>query len=364
MMEEREKALNFVEVTKICISYRKHILLITLIGVIIGVIISFLIKPKYEAYTIFYTPANTSISKSLLSENNLENFMSYGDEDQIDQVLEMLNSDNLKDKVINKFNLTEHYGIGTSAKYPKTKTRNQFDGNTEFKRTDNLAIKISVKDEDPVLSAAVANFISLSLDSIRTNIQQGRAKQAYNIIKEQYQKKQVEVDSILKDLSAIRQTGVYDYTEQSRVLSEAIVNAETSVAAEEARVKVYNNYSSKLPDTTMIKAKGKLAAARATYQSLKPTINNFGKRSGKYLELEAVYEKEKESLANLQIRLESADVDFKAAISQQFLIQKASVPEKSTYPNKALIVFLFALSSFIIALLTICYLEFLRPKFQ
>jgi uncharacterized protein involved in exopolysaccharide biosynthesis len=273
MMEEREKALNFVEVTKICINYRKHILLITLIGVIIGVIVSFLIKPKYEAYTIFYTPANNSISKSLLSENNLENFMSYGDEDQIDQVLEMLNSDNLKDKVINKFNLTEHYGIDTSAKYPKTKTRNQFDSNTEFKRTDNLAIKISVKDEDPILSAAIANFISLSLDSIRTNIQQGRAKQAYSIIKEQYQKKQAEVDSILND-------------------------------------------------------------------------------------------KEKESLANLQIRLESADVDFKAAITQQFLIQRAIVPEKSTYPNKALIVFLFALSSFIIALLTICYLEFLRLKFQ
>ncbi|OAQ38818.1 hypothetical protein A5893_12290 [Pedobacter psychrophilus] len=363
-MEEQEKALNFIEVAKAGIRYRKHILLITLIGAAIGVAVSFIIKPKYEAYTIFYTPANTSISKSLLAENNLENFMSYGDEDQIDQVLEMLSSDNLKDKVISKFNLSQHYNIDTASKYPKTKTRKQFESNTEFKRTDNLAIKISVKDEDPVLAAEMANYISLSLDSIRTNIQQGRAKQAYQIIKNQYQKKQIEVDSILMQLSAIRQTGVYDYVEQSRVLSEAIVNAETSVAAEEARVKVYQNYESKLPDTTMIKAKGRLAAAKATYQSLKPTVNNFGKQSGKYLELEAVYEKEKESLANLQIRLESAEVDFKAAISQQFLIEKANVPEKSTYPNKTLVVLLFALSAFIIALLTICYLEFLRPKFQ
>ncbi len=363
-MEEPEKALNFIEVAKVGIINRKHILIITLIGAAIGVAVCFIIKPKYEAYTIFYTPANNSISKSLLAENNLENFMSYGDEDQIDQVLEMLSSDNLKDKVIRKFNLSLHYGIDTASKYPKTKTRNQFESNTEFKRTDNLAIKISVKDEDPILAAEMANYISLSLDSIRTNIQQGRAKQAYGIIKEQYQKKQIEVDSILNKLSSIRQTGVYDYTEQSRVLSEAIVNAETSVAAEEARVKVYQNYESKLPDTTMIKAKGKLAAAKATYQSLKPTVNNFGKQSGKYLELEAVYEKEKESLANLQIRLESAEVDFKAAISQQFLIEKASVPEKSTYPNKTLVVLLFAISAFIIALLIICYLEIVRPKFQ
>ncbi|MBK0384106.1 hypothetical protein I5M32_14140 [Pedobacter sp. SD-b] len=363
-MADQENALNLVAITKVAIKYRKHILLITLIGAIIGLVLSFLIKPKYEAFTIFYTPANNSISKSLLAENNLENFMRYGDEDQIDQVLEMLSSDNLKDKVISKFDLTAHYGIDTLSKYPKTKTRAQFDSNTEFKRTDNLAIKIAVEDTDPVLAAKIANFISLSLDSIRTNIQQGRAKQAYEIIKNRYQKKQTEVDSILSQLSTIRQTGVYDYEAQSKVLSEAIVKAETSVAAEEARVKVYENYATQLPDTTMIKAKGRLAAAKATYRSLKPTVNNFGKQSGKYLELVAVYDKEKESLANLQIRLESAEVDYRSSISQQFLIEKATVPEKSTYPNKALVVFLFSLSAFIISFLMVCYLEFVLPKFR
>lgn len=363
-MPNNDPHFDLIGISKVGFTYRKHILIITLIGLIAGIVVSLLSKPIFEAYTIFYTPANNSISKSLLAENNLENFMSFGDEDQIDQVLEMLNSDNLKDKVISKFNLTKHYEIDPDSKYPITKTRDKFKSNTNFKRTDYLAIRIEVKDEDPVLAANIANYITLSLDSIRTTIQQARAKQAYEIIGVQYQKKQQEVDAILMKLSAIREQGVFDYKAQSEVLSEAIVKAQTEVKAEEARVRVYESYQTRLPDTTLIRAKGRLEAARATYKSLKPTVSNFGKLSGKYLELEAMYEKENESLVNLQLRRESAELDFKGVISQKFLIEKATVPEKNKYPNKMLIVLIFTAFSFLIALFIVCYIEFLAPRFK
>ena len=196
-MESKPTNFDLVDVLKVALKYRKHIFLITLMGIVVGLVTAFMITPKYEAHTIFYIPANNSISKSLLAENNLENFMSYGDEDQIDQTLEMLNSEVLKDKVIAKFNLINHYKLGGDTKYPKTKARKNLESNTEFKRTDNLAIKVAVKDVDPVLAAAMANYISVCLDSMRTQIRQARGQQAYELIKLQYHKKQTEVDSIL-----------------------------------------------------------------------------------------------------------------------------------------------------------------------
>lgn len=364
MQTQENHQFNLISIAKASIKYRKHIILITLIGFIAGIIISFLIKPKFEAYTIFFTPAQNSISKSILSDNNLEGLMKFGDEEQIDQVLEMLLSDGIKDKVIGKFNLIEHYDIKPDEKYAKTKARKQFTSNTNFKRTDFLAVKISVTDEDPVLAAEMANYISLSLDSMRTAILQSRAKQAYEIIHNQYQKKQIRVDSILKKLSEIREKGVFDYVSQSEVLSEAYIKAQTEFQAELARVKVYETNKSQLPDTTVIKAKGRLEAARATYNSLKPTIKNFGKLSGKYLEYEALYETEKDALANLQLRHENAEVDFKKSIAQNFLIEKATVPEKNTYPNKSLVVLISTICAFIIALLTACYNEFVIPRLK
>ncbi len=363
-MENKDTDFDLVDILKTGFKYKKHIFSITLFGIIIGVITAFLIKPKYEAYTTFYVPGNNSISKSLLAENNLENFMSYGDEDQIDQTLEMLNSEVLKDKVIAKFDLINYYRFGGETKYPKTKTRKKLESNTEFKRTDNLAIKVAVKDEDPVLAADMANYISLCLDSMRTKIRQARGQQAYELIKLQYRKKQNEVDSVLKQLMQIREQGVFDYEAQSEVLSKAIITAQTNVKAEEARLKVYQKYQNRLPDSTLIKAEGRLDAAKATYQSIKPNVANFGKLSGKYLELETVYKKEQESLSNLQLRFEAAELDYTGVISQQFLIEKANPPEKSKYPNKTLLVFLFALSAFIISFLLVFYLEFIAPRFK
>lgn len=353
-----------VDILKIGYKHKKHIFLITLIGMIVGLALAFIIKPKYEAFTIFYIPGNNSISKSLLSESNLENFMSYGDEDQIDQALEILNSDALKDKVIAKYNLINYYHFGGQTQYPKTKTRKKLEANTEFKRTDNLAIRVAAKDEDPVLAANLANYIALCLDSMRTQIRQQRGQQAFELIKSQYAKKKAQVDSILKQLSEIRAQGVFDYEAQSEVLSKAMVAAQTNVKAQEAQLQVYQKYRSRLPDSTLIKAEGRVEAAKATYQSIKPTVANFGKLSGKYLELASLYKKEQESLANLQLRFEAAELDYKGVISQQFLVEKASVPEKSQYPNKKLLVFLFALSAFIISFLGVFYLEFVAPRFK
>nr|WP_294898392.1 Wzz/FepE/Etk N-terminal domain-containing protein [uncultured Pedobacter sp.] len=363
-MENKHTSFDLVDIIKVGLKYKMHIFLITLIGMIAGVAIAFIITPKYESSTIFYVPANNSISKSLLAENNLENFMSYGNEDQIDQAIEMLNSDALKDNVISKFNLINHYRLGGNTKYPKTKARNEFESNTEFKRTDNLAIKVSVKDVDPILATDMANYISACLDSMRSTIRQERGQQAYDLIKLQYHKKQTEVDSILQQLKQIREQGIFDYESQSKVLSKAMIDAQTQAKAEEARLKVYQQYQNKLPDTAIIRAKGRVEATKASYQSLKPTIANFGKLSGKYLELVALYDKEQESLADLQKRFEGAELDYKGFISQRFLIQKATVPEKSKYPNKMLFVFLFGLSAFIISFLAVCYLEFVAPRFK
>ncbi|WP_017256898.1 Wzz/FepE/Etk N-terminal domain-containing protein [Pedobacter arcticus] len=363
-MESKPTNFDLIDVLKVALKHRKHIFLITLIGIVVGIAVAFLITPKYEAHTVFYIPGNNSISKSLLAENNLENFMSYGDEDQIDQTLEMLNSEILKDKVIAKFDLINYYKLGGETKYPKTKTRQKLASNTEFKRTDNLAIKVAVKDEDPVLAADMANYISVCLDSMRTQIRQARGQQAYELIKLQYHKKQAEVDSILKALGKIRAQGIFDYEAQSKVLSKAMIEAQTNVKAEQARLQVYQQNQNHLPDSTIIRAKGRVAAANATYQSIQPTVANFGKLSGKYLELETLLKKEQESLANLQLRFEASELDYKGVISQHFLIEKAEVPEKSKYPNKTLLVFLFALSAFIISFLSVFYLAFIAPRFK
>jgi uncharacterized protein involved in exopolysaccharide biosynthesis len=364
MQSEELQQFNLIAITKVGIKYRKHIIIFTLIGAALGIILSFIIKPKYEAFTIFYAPANSSISKSVLDNNNLEGLMEFGSEEQTDQMLQILNSDQIKEKVIQKFNLIAHYEIDQNDKYVITKVKRKFESNAEFKRTDYLAVKITITDENPDYAANMANYVGYILDSLKTNIQQQRTKQAFEIIKIQYFSKKKELDSLQKVLTGLRQKGIYDYLAQSEVLTIAIVKAETQLQEEEARVKVYDAYKNKLPDTTIIRAKGRLAAAKAAISSLKPRIETFGKYSGDYVENEALFEKQKEALAILQNKYENALVDFGQSINQKFIIDKAQKPEMKSYPNRLLVALITTLVAFLIGLFMAIYNDIILPNFK
>lgn len=364
MQTEDTQPFNLITITKVGIKYKKHILIFTFFGAVLGLILSFIITPKYEAYTIFYAPANNSISKSVLDNNNLEGLMEFGSEEQTDQMLQILSSDEIKEKVIAKFNLIDHYGIDRNSEYLVTKVKNKFEKNADFRRTDFLAIKITITDEDPNYAADMANYVGFILDSLKTNIQQERTKQAFSIVEHQYLLKKKQVDSIQNVLTGFRQKGIYDYKAQSEVLSIAIIKAETQLEEEEARVKVYNANKANLPDTTIIKANGRLAAARAALKSLKPRVETFGKYSGVYLANEAIFEKQKEALGNLQVKFENAKVDFEQRIIQKFIIDKARKPEIKSYPNRALVVILTTITAFLIALFMGIYNEVIMPKFK
>jgi uncharacterized protein involved in exopolysaccharide biosynthesis len=326
--------------------------------------LAFVIKPKYEASTIFYPSASSSISKSILDNNNLEDLMEFGDEDQTDQMLQILNSDQLKERVISKFDLINHYQIDQNTEYAITKVKKQFAGNADFKRTDYLAIKITITDEDPAMAAEMANYVGFIIDSIKANIQKARTQQAFEIIKTQYFAKKREMDSLQAVMTKLRVKGIYDYESQSEVLSTAIVKAETQFQEELARVKVYDKYQSRLPDSTMIRAKGRLEAARAALSSLKPRIETFGKYSGDYLENEAMFEKQKESLAELQSKYENALVDYNQTINQKFIIDKAQKPEMKAYPNRVLVVVVSVFFAFFIGLFMAVYNEIINPRLK
>lgn len=165
-------------------------------------------------------------------------------------------------------------------------------------------------------------------------------------------------------LTVLREKGVYDYKSQSEVLSMAIIKAETQLQEEQARVKVYEAYRSSLPDTTIIRAKGRLAAAKGALNAVKPRIASFGKYSGDYLENEAMFEKQKDALAALQIKYENAEVDFQQTIHQKFIIDKAKIPEMSSFPNKLLVILSVTFFAFLIGLFMAVYNEIINQKLK
>ena len=118
--------------------WKVHLIVIAVIAGIVSIVFSSptFINPKFKSTAIVY-PVN-------LSE--------YSEESYTEQMLEILNSGDIRDELIEKFQLDVHYKIDKSYKYYLSAMLGKYSDNVSFRKTENEAIKIEVLDTDPKIA--------------------------------------------------------------------------------------------------------------------------------------------------------------------------------------------------------------------
>ncbi len=331
-MEQRSTGSLFDSTNLIIFLWKKKkpILIATIIAIIASVIFSseLFIPPRFQSSVIMFPTTNSSISKSLLSENSFEkeNILQFGEEEQVEQMLQILNSDEIRERVISKFDLLKHYRIDTSGRYPMTQLNKMFEENISFNRTEYLSVRIDVMDEDPNLAAEIANEISDLLDTVKTRMQHDRATQALAIVQKEYLDFNKYLSAREDTLNKLRNLGVLDYDSQVERLSEAY-----------GKALLANN-------TGVVRTIEEKMAVLAMY-------------GGLYTSITQDMEHDREALSRLKTKYEEAKVDATERIPHKFVVNLAKAAEKKSYPVRWLIVLVSTMATFILAIVAVLLIE-------
>ena len=178
MEEQQHNSYNSKYLCKLLIEYRKPVFIILAIAALFAIVFStpFFITPLYKSTAIIYPTSSNSISKVLISTTyqSEKDIMNFGEDEQTEQMLQVLNSNRVRDKVIERFDLMNHYDIKADSKYPYTKLNKLYDSRIKFRRTEYNAVKITVLDADAALAAQMANDITEIFDSTMNQMQNVR----------------------------------------------------------------------------------------------------------------------------------------------------------------------------------------------
>ncbi|NOX85478.1 MAG: hypothetical protein GXO86_05870 [Chlorobi bacterium] len=309
---------------QIVFKYKKHLAIIGIAVIILSVIFSspFFITPLYKSTVILYPTASKSISKALLSESsgNQKDILEFGEEEQTEQMLQILNSNKIMDRVIRKYNLMEHYGISPKARYKMTQLYKEYENNFKFRRTEYMAVKISVFDKDPQMAADMANDVAELVDSTINQMQKEVAKKAFEIVKNEYFKLKNEVKVKEDSMTVLRELGVHDYESQAEMFNRQL-------AIEMAR--------------------GNTEGVRRLQKKLKI----LAKYGGPYVSLRDALEYDKKQLSQVKARYEEAKVDATENLPHKFIVSSAYKAEKKSYPIRWLIVMISTVSSLFLSIL-------------
>ena len=310
--------------------WRKTLFIIGIAAALISALLSspVFITPLYKSTVILYPASSNSISKSLLNENASakQDILEFGEEEQTEQMLQILNSNRIRDKVIAKFNLAEHYGIEPGSKYEQTNLYNSFESRISFKRTEYMAVKISVLDKDPQMAADMANEIAALLDSVKNDMQKERAMKGFKIVEAEYLLLKAEVKTMEDSLTQLRKLGVHDYETQAEMMNQQLA---------------------------MEIAKGNTRGINALEDKLK-VLATYG---GFYVSIRDALEHEKKQLSYIKARYEESKIDAYQEIPQKFVVENAYKAERIAYPIIWMNVLLSTFSALLAGLFVIFVLE-------
>lgn len=315
--------------------YKKHLAIIAIAAIVLSSIFSgpYFITPLFKSMVILYPTASNSISKVLLSDNfyNSKDILEFGEIEQTEQMLQVLNSNKIRDRIIIKYNLLNHYNIKQGSKYKMTRLYDEYESNFRFRRTEYMAIKITVYDKDPQLAADMANNVADLVDSTINYMQKKIAIKAFKIVEVEYNRLSEEIRVKEDSLTILREFGVHDYESQAEMFNRQL-------AIELAR------------------GDGK------GVKRLEKKLETLAKYGGPYVSIRDALEHDKKQLSQLKAKYQEAKVDANESLPHTFIINTAYKAEKKTYPLRWLIVLVSTFASLFLAIILFSLIDLFSGK--
>jgi len=316
MENKQQTGYNFNSVDLLIYMWKKRWILmgVGFLAAVTSIIISIMITPMFEANVIMFPATSTSVSKELLVNNyqGRQNVHGFGEEDQAEQLLQVLNSEPIRSRVIENYDLMEHYEIDPAGKYPVTELLEQYKSNINFRLTEFMSVEISVMDKDPQIASDIANDISYLVDTVYNDMKKERALQALELVRTEYEESEVDLLLLRDSLNMI----YFDFT---RELNERGNTTEDLIKA------ITKNW--------------------ARYQAMTDKVRNA-----------AAIE------VGLGLRFREARVEAVQNLAHKFVVEKAIPPEKKAYPNKSLIVIVSTFASLLFALIILIVIDNVKAR--
>ncbi|MFI5219878.1 MAG: hypothetical protein ACHQNT_10355 [Bacteroidia bacterium] len=248
-------------IIKIVVKWYKHLLIVAVIATIAGWIFSSpaFIKPLFKSRAVIY-PSNLG---------------SYSTENATEQLIQLFQSEDIRDRLIKDFDLFNHYKIDTTAKYPFTALYGMMKERIKVAKTEYESAELEVLDTDPLVASNICDSMISYLNYKALSLQRMKYAEVVIIFRDQINIKKNEMDSMESAIKRLRTDyGVLEFEEQIKPFSKEYYRA---VSAGQA-----GNGNSKLD-----KIKTDLAEKGGEYISLK---EHLWRVRGTYNDLKIEYE--------------------------------------------------------------------------
>lgn len=293
-----------------------HFIIVGTIAVLLSAVFSGpkFIQPKFKSTARIY-PTNIWV----LSE-----------ESETEQMLEIINSRDIKLKMFDAFDLDQVYNINREDPHYLSYMLDIYNKNVKAGKTKFETVEISVMDHNPHRASNMCDSIIRFYNRKVRNMHKAKDWEMVEIARKNLGKKYAEMDTLVAEMDVVRKEyGILDFNRQVEKVTEGYMNALTSGRASSPDAKkiqeLYNNMAEKGADARIMEAR---------FDNLITQID---------------------SLTNLHDLYAS---EFEKDITYAHVVEYPVPSDKKSYPVRWLIVAFSAISAGFLALLVFLVLDY------
>ena len=247
------------------------------------------------------------MGEQFFEETKKNDLLAYGETEDAERLLQILNSHRIRNRIIEKYDLYTHYNIDPSEPGAKADMALTYGSNVSANLTRFGSIRVQVLDTDPELARDMANDMAFLVDSVANSMRNERANEAYKLALGALAQTSEQIAQAEDSLATLHALGIYDFETQVEGLT-----AQYGMAV----------------------ASGRSAAAN----TLKKDLERLGTLANGYNNLSAYLEAAYEQQSLLKKRVELMRVDAETQLSSSFIVDYASAADKKAKPVRWLIV--------------------------
>jgi hypothetical protein len=308
-----EKYFNNLGLLNLIFKWKIPLAIIMVLAIGLSVLFSssIFIKPKYKSTAVIYP----------------SNLIPYSDETPTEQMLQILHSDDIRDSLIKKFDLTSHYEIDKNQKFYFTNLIKEYEKNVSITKTEFESVQIDIMDTDPIFACNMVKSMVNYFNLKTRTLQRDKAKEVLLITEIQLEDKEKQIDSIKKKMDDIRvKYEILDYKVQTKEL--------------------YKNYY-----------KG-----NSNFQTVNNEMNNLKAKGGEFQILNEQLQGEIDAYGKLKVDYETALRDVNKELTYSNNITSPVPADKKSYPIRWLIVLASTVATMILSFIVIYCIENLKTK--
>lgn len=341
---------NLLGILKSIFRWKKHIAILCILAGIGAVTISLLLPNYYKSTTIFYA-ASEDVVKPDPVGNALKERAYYGRDEDIDKILTIAQSNELKSYLIDEFNLYEHYEIDSSDVKAKFKITEKLSGVYDIMKTKYEAIELSIEDKDPELASKMANAAREKINLLSKQLTKEAQRKQLLDKEKALKKKEFEIKTTNDSLTILKQKyGIYNVISQSESLAKALTETEGDYIQNKSKMQAFIANPS-IPRDTIAYLRANVAGLEQKLKSLKETMDKFNMGASSVSTIDNTVDIAIEQFAEDKERYKQLKAAFEADTPMLILVEKAEKPLVKSRPKRSILCLATVLLTFIFSVL-------------